>query len=67
VKEFIKESNHDLIPPQQVNMIRTFWGLDEVTKIQVNEMYDLGISQKHIYTKIVYDAGGHDNLRILVV
>ena len=61
VKEFIKEHSHDLVPPQQVNMIRAFRGLDEVTKIQVHEMYDLGISQKHIYTKIVHDAGGHEN------
>ena len=44
VKEFIKEHSHDLVPPQQVNMIRAFRGLDEVTKIQVHEMYDLGIS-----------------------
>jgi len=25
-------------------------------------MYDSGISQKHIYTKIVHDARGHENI-----
>ena len=44
-----------------MNIIRAFRRLDEVPKIQVQEMYDLGISQKHIYTKIVHDAGGHEN------
>ncbi|KAJ8453094.1 hypothetical protein Cgig2_014857 [Carnegiea gigantea] len=35
VKEFKKENNRHLVPPQQVNLIRTFRGIDEVTKIQV--------------------------------
>ena len=61
VKELKREHNHHLVPPQQVILIRAFRGIDEVTKIQVSEMYDLGISQKQIYTKIVHDAGGHDN------
>ena len=61
VKEFKKEHNHHLVPPQQVNLIRAFRGINDITKIQVSEMYDLRISQKQIYTKSVYDAGGHDN------
>ncbi|KAJ8443115.1 hypothetical protein Cgig2_030883 [Carnegiea gigantea] len=34
VKEFKKEHNHQLVPPQQVNLIRAFRGIDDVTKIQ---------------------------------
>ncbi|KAJ8431312.1 hypothetical protein Cgig2_032302 [Carnegiea gigantea] len=34
VKEFKKEHNHHLVPPQQVNLIRAFRGVDDVTKIQ---------------------------------
>jgi len=32
VEEFIKEHSHDLVPPQQVNMIQAFSGLDEFPK-----------------------------------
>ena len=56
---------HNLVPPQQTNLIPTFRGINVITKIPISEMYDLGIIQKKIYTKIVHNARGDENIGYL--
>ena len=52
IKEFKKKQNHHLVPPQQVNLIQAFMRTDEVTKIQVSGMYDLGIIRSNFIPKM---------------